>query len=93
MSNQIENEDQIMGAQQEMEPEECEEDKDGSKENQAEDADGVEMEQEFDGELHDGELEPEGEDEEDAAEVSTMLLLACEARVLVAGCCELPDPA
>ena len=64
-----------MGAQQDMEPDNIEAEKDGSKKDQPEDADGVEMEQEFDGELHDGELEPE-RDEDDAAEVSPDLFLA-----------------
>ena len=75
VSNQIENEDQIMGAQQDMEPDDRNADKDGSKKDKPEDADGVEMEQEFDGELHDGELEPENE-EDDAAEVSSPPCLA-----------------
>lgn len=70
VSHQIENEDQIMGAQQDIEADDREADKDGSKsnENQADDAEGVEMEEKFDGELHDGELEQD-EEQDDAAEV------------------------
>lgn len=72
VSNQIENEDQIMGAhQQGMQEDEPEGQDDKGQENETGDADGVEMEQDFDGEMHDGELEVDGE--EDAAEVSLSL--------------------